>query len=802
MRIPAGLIFLVFVCAHAQPGCLSVRFQNAVQVNKPSASTHLTVVRQSDGSYTAYEMADASPYGVVRITPDFGGELAACLPEHSVLQALPAPQGSGVSPGATARSQVFARLASGNYLQVESLAAEPNNVSTSTIDIALFSPNMTLLSETTHAVELASPIPLLSLADVNGDGNLDLVALGSASTGLEAQAAFYVFLGNGDGTFQPPVETPVPGTDFLFIDVTAFSVADVNGDGKPDLVLGITGPQGGGSSISLMVGNGDGTFGNPSFILQASFPQAIALADLNGDGKPDLIVTDSAVGLWVALSLGDGSFGSPVIYPNVTGWPAVGDIDGDGFPDIVAGGTILFGDDTGAFPHREDYLCEGVSTLLTDLNSDGRLDIVAGVTGNPLIFSGANYAVTDDYGGTAMSLFFREGSRTYWGSPISFLPALFQNGSEFSVLAEADFNGDGVPDLAFFNYLGVIAVLQGSSAGIFDSVFEYQLPSDLLGSPAAMVTADFNGDGKPDLAAAVQDYPPNSVNHALVFLGNGDGTLQGPIATAVPADLDIASLAAGDFNRDGKMDLAVVVNTQNGGAADEVLIFLGNGDGSFQSPKTYAVGVGASAIVVGDFNGDGKLDLVTANSGTGPLDNGSYSVLPGNGDGTFSAATTIPLPSAVGPSPYSIAAADLNRDGKLDLIITLLDDTAPTNSVAILLGRGDGSFLPPVVYPVTSLGVRVGDLIGDGVPDVVVFPSGSGLDAGGAGYLLGKGDGTLAPEVQLDGLGLLVTAETVDLRRQGKLNLYGYGLGGVVSFLNVSPPRVPIRAQSRRIADR
>jgi hypothetical protein len=781
MRILAVFI-LIAAFAHAQPGCPPVSFQNAVSANtNPSASTHLTFVRQSDGSYTAYEMADASPFGIIRTTPNFGSELTACLPKHSPLPPLPAPQGSGVSPGAPSQTQVFARLASGDFVEVQSTGDELYG--TEAIDIAVFRPNMTLVSETKYAVSAVSPHQF-ALADVNGDGNLDLIALASVSSG-GLQAAFDVFLGNGDGTFQPPIEHLVPGTD-QYVRVSTFAVADVNGDGKPDLVFGITTPAESGI-ISLLAGNGDGTFGNESFVSSANVPDSITLADLNGDGKLDLIFSDEGF-LSVALGTGDGSFGSPVKYPYAGGPALVGDIDGDGFPDIVCGGTILFGDGTGAFPQREDYLSDAGGTVLTDLDLDGRLDIVTGVTGNPLIFTGG------------MSVLFGDGSRSYWGAPISIVPMLSAGDVFFyPAVATADFNADGIPDLALSDDAGGITILQGSSAGLFDSVFEYQLPSDLLGLPIAMITGDFNGDGKPDLAVAVQDYAPNSLNHALVFLGNGDGTLQDPIAAAVPAGLNVASLAAGDFNGDGKLDLAVVVNTLDGGAADEVLVFLGNGDGSFQAPKTYAVGVGASAIVVGDFNGDGRLDLVTANSGTDPLENGSLSVLLGNGDGTFSAATSIPLSGAVAPSPYTVAAADLNGDGKLDLIVTLLDDTALTNSLAILLGRGDGSFLAPAVYPVTSLGVTVGDLNGDRIPDVIVFASESGLDEGGAGYLLGNGDGTFAPEVYL-AASLLVTAH---FSRDGKLDLAGTYLSvGAVSFLNTSPPLPPIRGRYRWLGDR
>src|SRR5438309_862299 len=141
MRLLA-VFFLVVAGAHAQPGCPAVNFQTAISANlKPSTSSHITLIRQADGSYTAYEIADSSPYRMVRATPNFGGQLTACLPKQSAIPPLSPPQSAGSSPGAPSQPQAFARLASGAYLLVRSTAS-------GIINAFLFDSNLTITSET------------------------------------------------------------------------------------------------------------------------------------------------------------------------------------------------------------------------------------------------------------------------------------------------------------------------------------------------------------------------------------------------------------------------------------------------------------------------------------------------------------------------------------------------------------------------------------------------------------------------------------------------------------------------------
>jgi FG-GAP-like repeat len=206
------------------------------------------------------------------------------------------------------------------------------------------------------------------------------------------------------------------------------------------------------------------------------------------------------------------------------------------------------------------------------------------------------------------------------------------------------------------------------------SLFAPQMPLAVGIQPFSVAVGNFNGDGSPDLAVA--DRGGNSVR---ILLGNGNGTFapQTPIAVGNAPD----AIAVGDFNGDGKLDLAVA-NSYFGTNGGTVSVLLSNGNGTFAAPMTMAVGDDPLAIAVGDFNGDGKIDLAVAN-----FDSGTISILLGNGNGTFAPQTTVP----VGSYPSSIAVGDFNGDGKLDLAVA----SVRTGHMSVLLGNGNGTFAPP-----------------------------------------------------------------------------------------------------------
>jgi hypothetical protein len=257
-------------------------------------------------------------------------------------------------------------------------------------------------------------------------------------------------------------------------------------------------------------------------------------------------------------------------------------------------------------------------------------------------------------------------------------------------------------------------------------------------NPRAVTVADFNNDGKPDLAVVNQGPFSTSTSQSSlsVLLGNGNGSFQPAVTTDVLnsglATGIAGSAAVGDFNRDGLLDVAL--NTA-GPAGPAVEVLLGKGDGSFQpNHQILSVGQTPLSVAAGDFDHNGALDLVTANS------NGTLSVLLGNGDGSFRPRIDL----AVGAAPRAVAVGDFNGDGRLDVVTAQqLSDT-----VSVLLGHGDGTFARPLVFAAsgqnfTPSSMVVGDVNRDGRPDLVIKSiSFLDSDAYQLGVLLGNGDGT------------------------------------------------------------
>jgi Bacterial Ig-like domain (group 3)/FG-GAP-like repeat len=353
----------------------------------------------------------------------------------------------------------------------------------------------------------------------------------------------------------------------------------------------------------------------------------------------------------------------------------------------------------------------GSAAAVADVNGDGKPDLVAA----------NSYACSPPLcsSGT-VGVLLGKGDGTFQ-APVSY----GSGGAQTDSIAIADVNGDGKPDVVVANFYastdlggsmtGTVGVLLGKGDGTFQAPLIYS--SGGYG-PSSIAVADVNNDGRPDLLVANRFFC-GSTNTACVavLLGNGDGTFQAAVTNASGPEYGYSVVAA-DVNGDGKPDLLVgstcILSPYN--CADLVGVLLGNGDGTFQTVVTYNSGEGyQSSVQVADINGDGKLDLLLAN-----LDSNTVGVLLGNGDGTFQAVVTF---GSTGQYAESVAAADVDGDGKPDLLV-LNEVCGGTDigCIGVLLGNGDGTFQPAVTYGSggEALSMAVADLNSDAKPDVVV----------------------------------------------------------------------------------
>jgi len=309
-----------------------------------------------------------------------------------------------------------------------------------------------------------------------------------------------------------------------------------------------------------------------------------------------------------------------------------------------------------------------------------------------------------------------------------------------------DFNGDGIADLATAGGNSETVYIQlGNGDGTFQPPIT--IPTGDRTYPNFLAAGDFNRDGKLDLA--VLELGTYGV---LVLLGKGDGTFQTGVTVPLAPGYSIYSASVGDFNGDGNLDLAVV--------GDELSILVGNGDGTFQTPVSYPAGYPQS-VAVGDFNGDGKPDLAFANSSLNAI-----SILIGNGDGTFQPPVNYPTGSA----PSGITAADFNGDGRLDLAVANYGATSG-DSVSVLLGNGDGTFQTAQNYAVGygPTAIISGDFNGDGNLDLAVVNSVSST----VSILFGNGNGTFQAQTAYSCECYLYfpIIAAADFNRDGRLDL-------------------------------
>jgi len=391
-------------------------------------------------------------------------------------------------------------------------------------------------------------------------------------------------------------------------------------------------------------------------------------------------------------------------------------------PPIVAfggGGTTLLATLPGAAAHFSDTL---------SLVHQGQRVLLRAQDGRPAtFFVGDRFPITlGQFSASLIPSQFVPGI-----TPASFPRTDFATGNQPVSVVAADFNGDGFVDLAVANHTdNTVSILFGNGDGTFgpSTVVQDTLSNPIkFNGPIALAAADFNGDGKIDLA--VVDQTDGKV---FILLNNGDGTgihFSQPAGSPYPTGNMPDAIVTGEFNtnKDTNLDLAITNH-----ADDTVTILLSDGHGNFTAKTpSPATGRGPMSIASGDFNGDGKFDLAVANNS----DN-TVSILLGNGDGTFTLKST----NATGNGPVSVATADFNLDSRLDLAVVNNTD----NTVSVLLGNGDGTFGVQTAFPTGTApaAVAIGDFNLDGFPDLAVANNTDNT----VSVLLGNGDGTFASQ--------------------------------------------------------
>lgn len=532
---------------------------------------------------------------------------------------------------------------------------------------------------------------VVAIGDVNDDGHPDIAAAGYSATEI------LIYLGDGTGTFAEPTSHSAGNGQFP----TAIELVDIDGDDMLDIVTS----NGDSNNVSVLAGQGDGSFAAANNFATGAFPRALAVADANGDGHLD-IATGNFQDRNVAVLAGDGAgqFAAPVtvgIGPDAEPMSlALADVTGDGHVDIVTANgrldsspfpppelvgtvSVIAGDGAGGFAAAEQHSAgagEGraQSIAIGDITGDGIIDIVVS---RPI----AN----------RVSILAGTGDGDFAGAIVR------PTGVGPQPLLLADANGDGTLDVVVANAVGAsVSILPGDGEGGigFDGNFDVGV------YPHSVVAADFDGDGQPDIATA--DAQSGSVS---VLNNAGSGTFASSVQHAVGNSP--LTIATGDVNGDGSPDLV----TANGSGTVSVLI--SDGDGGFAPSVAFPVAEGFQspyAVALGDANGDGHLDIATANNN---IQNESISFLLGDGTGDFATGVVHPVGPEPFNSPQGIVMADVTGDDQADIVTANLG----TNSLSLLVGDGEGGFAAPVALTADSgpVAVAVGDVNGDGHPDIV-----------------------------------------------------------------------------------
>lgn len=469
------------------------------------------------------------------------------------------------------------------------------------------------------------------------------------------------------------------------------AIADLNLDGKQDIVTANFGSN----DVTVLLSDGAGDFSASASYEAGFIPRSVVVEDFNRDGKPDLALASPVSGLNFLFNNGDGTFSEPVNFAvgQAPFGVAAGSFNSDGLPDVA---TANNGDGTITIRLNQTVPFLTFATP-TPFNANSKPHSVAAFNrfGKPAL------AVTNnDPNDSGISVLY--GIKTFSGG----YDGNFGNPTHYPLLADsqaeqvvAGFLGQvSIPSLVVaLPNANKVVILPGNS----DDTFQAPIYKDVGTFPRSITLADFNNDGNLDIAAANR-----ASNTISMLFGNADRTFQDAFTVANVLSASPEFIVSGDFNADGKADIA----TCNSGPPDlnKVNVLMGNGNGSFQPMNVYTVGMDPTFMTTGDFNQDGKLDLAVSSSGENKV-----SVLLNNGGGVFQAASHY----AVGVHPNAITVGDFNIDGKTDLVVT----NGQSKTFSVLLSNGDGTFKNSLSFIVGQgpLGVAVGDFNLDGKPDVV-----------------------------------------------------------------------------------
>ena len=628
----------------------------------------------------------------------------------------------------------------------------------------------------------------VAVADLNGDGKPDLIV------GNVNGSSVSVLL----NTTVPGAAAPSFATQQSFATGTnpiSVQVVDVNGDGKPDLVVANIVDN----TVSVLLNTTVPGASTPSFAPQQTFltgnsPISVVATDLNGDGKPDMVIAnagDNTVSvLFNSTPTGatSANFAAQPTFSTGIGtfFVTTGDINSDGKPDLIvvnnSGVAVLVnttapGAASGSFTAQHTFAAglSPWSAAASDVNGDGKVDLIVA-----------------NYNDNTVSVLL---NTTAPGATVPSFAALQISpvGSGPRSVAVADVNGDGKPDLIVTNSIGgsVSILLNTNVPGANLLRFAPAVTFASGQIPNAVSVADVNGDGKPDLVVANQGT--NTVSVLLNTTATGGASVPSFAAQQQFTDANLNAVTAADVNGDGKPDLIMANSGNNTVSVLPNTTPPGAVSTSFATMQNFGTGNGTDSVTTADVNGDGKRDIIVANSSDGTVSVLLNTAAPGVSIPTFATQQTF----SAGIEPNNVTAADLNGDGRPDIVVTddlqhtvvvLLNTTAPGNTLL--------SFTPQQAFLSGSNrpnSVAIADVNGDGKSDLIMATQGN--DSNNISVLLNTtAPGATTPsfaaaQTFATGSGNPNFITTADINGDGKSDLVATNGGNAVSLLlNTTAP--------------